>query len=365
MRIKLFYHSLLSDWNHGNAHFLRGIVRELKSYGHDVTVYEPVNNWSLKNLLDHHGNQPLREFREIYSGLNSRFYDPEQFDPLWIEDADLIIVHEWNTPQLVAEIGKYRKPHQLLLFHDTHHRSVSEPDSMQQYDLSRYDGVLAFGETVRQQYLINGWAAQAWTWHEAADTQIFYPREADEKSGDLVWIGNWGDGERDAELREFLLKPIHALKLKARFYGVRYPGWAQIALQEAGVDYAGWLPNYRVPEVFARFRVTVHVPRRFYRESLPGIPTIRPFEALACKIPLISAPWEDTENLFTPGKDYLVANNGEEMWSQLYRLLHEPELAQEIAEHGYQTLISRHTCKHRVDELLSIYQEADNAKARV
>ena len=29
MRVVMFYHSLLSDWNHGNAHFLRGIVSEL------------------------------------------------------------------------------------------------------------------------------------------------------------------------------------------------------------------------------------------------------------------------------------------------------------------------------------------------
>ena len=26
MRVSLFYHSLVSDWNHGNAHFLRGVV---------------------------------------------------------------------------------------------------------------------------------------------------------------------------------------------------------------------------------------------------------------------------------------------------------------------------------------------------
>ena len=33
MRVVMFYHSLLSDWNHGNAHFLRGIVRELIAIG--------------------------------------------------------------------------------------------------------------------------------------------------------------------------------------------------------------------------------------------------------------------------------------------------------------------------------------------
>ena len=36
MRFVLFYHSLISDWNHGNAHFLRGIVRELHRHGVDV-----------------------------------------------------------------------------------------------------------------------------------------------------------------------------------------------------------------------------------------------------------------------------------------------------------------------------------------
>ena len=57
-----------------------------------------------------------------------------------------------------------------------------------------------------------------------------------------------------------------------------------------------------MPEVFARFRVTVHVPRRPYVEALPGIPTIRVFEALACGIPLVCAPWDDAEGLFTPGR---------------------------------------------------------------
>ena len=34
-------------------------------------------------------------------------------------------------------------------------------------------------------------------------------------------------------------------------------------------------------QVFAKHLATVHVPRRFYTQVLPGIPTIRVFEALA------------------------------------------------------------------------------------
>ena len=177
------------------------------------------------------------------------------------------------------------------------------------------------------------------------------------REGDLVWIGNWGDEERTAELYEFLLEPVKTLGLKARVHGVRYPEEARAALAAAGIEYGGWLPNYEAPRVFARFRVTVHVPRRPYVEALPGIPTIRPFEALACGIPLISAPWEDREGLFTAGKDYLVARDGAEMTRQLRRVLADVELARRLAEHGRRTVLARHTCAHRVDELLAIDAE--------
>ena len=34
MRFLFYTHSLVSDWNHGNAHFLRGVMRELEKRGH-------------------------------------------------------------------------------------------------------------------------------------------------------------------------------------------------------------------------------------------------------------------------------------------------------------------------------------------
>ena len=63
MKIALFCHSLISDWNHGNAHFLRGIVRELLERGHEVGVFEPAGGWSLTNLLKDHGPGAVEGFR--------------------------------------------------------------------------------------------------------------------------------------------------------------------------------------------------------------------------------------------------------------------------------------------------------------
>ena len=55
------------------------------------------------------------------------------------------------------------------------------------------------------------------------------------REGDLVWVGNWGDEERTAELHEFLLEPVRALGLRARVHGVRYPEAGLAALRQAGV----------------------------------------------------------------------------------------------------------------------------------
>jgi spore maturation protein CgeB len=353
----MFYHSLVSDWNHGNAHFLRGIVADLLARGHDVRVYEPVDGWSLENLLTGYGREPLRSFAEAFPALRSIFYTPESIDlDQALNSAELVLVHEWNDHGLVERIGRHRaaKGTYHLLFHDTHHRAVTDPAAMADYDLSAYDGVLAFGNVIRDLYLANGWTSRAWTWHEAADTRTFRPLLAEKKKGDVVWIGNWGDDERSEELHEFLIEPVRTLGLKACVYGVRYPEHACEALASAGIEYGGWLPNYEAPRVFARYRLTVHVPRRPYVRQLPGIPTIRPFEALACGIPLVCSPWNDAEQLFTPGEDYLVAGDGDEMREHIRLLLSDCSTAARISAHGLRTVRERHTCSHRVNELLAI-----------
>jgi spore maturation protein CgeB len=196
-------------------------------------------------------------------------------------------------------------------------------------------------------------------------TAIFRPLRSLEKEGDLVWIGNWGDDERTKELMEFIIGPVRELGLKATFYGVRYPQAAIRMLKMARIRYEGWTPNYRVPEIFAKYRVTVHVPRRPYTESLPGIPTIRPFEAMASGIPLICSPWSDSENLFYPGEDYLVARNGDEMKSHLLFLLDNEKRAKALSSHALITIKNRHTCDHRASQLMEIVEEIKKIRSRI
>src|ERR1044071_5199512 len=184
MKIALFYHSLVSDWNNGNAHFLRGYAWELKARGHEVSIYEPAQSWSLTNLLRDAGTAAIDGFHSQYPGLESIQYELGGLNCDGVlGDADLVIVHEWNDHQLVGKIGDHRKSggKYQLLFHDTHHRSVTSPHSMGAYDLSGYDGVLAYGAAIARIYLARGWSRRALVWHEAADTRIFRPLEQSEQ----------------------------------------------------------------------------------------------------------------------------------------------------------------------------------------
>ncbi len=354
MRIVYFTHSLVSCWNHGNAHFLRGLLRELDARGHDVQAFEPEHGWSRDNLLADHGEQAVAAFQSSFPDLSPRTYTRDTDLAALLDGADIVVVHEWNEPWLVAAVAKLRRHGGSfrLLFHDTHHRAVSDPAAMRSLDLSAYDAILAFGETLAAVYRDWGWDDRVLVLHEAADTLLFHPSSSPVPREGLVWIGNWGDGERSEELVEFLLAPAHDSGLPLDIHGVRYPLAALTMLHEYGARYHGWLANAEAPATFARYMATVHVPRRFYTQSLPGIPTIRVFEALACGIPLVCAPWQDSEHLFTPGKDYLVARDGAEMRGHLTSLANDPGLCERLAAHGLATIAARHTCGHRADELL-------------
>jgi spore maturation protein CgeB len=359
MRIVYFTHSLISCWNHGNAHFLRGVMRALLADGHDVAVFEPMTSWSRDNLVAERGVRAIDEFHAAFpelAGLTNIISDHPEDVAEALDDAALVLVHEWNEPALVAEIGRARIAggRFTLLFHDTHHRMVSEPEAMARYDLSGYDGVLAFGAALSEAYRRAGWGERVFTWHEAADTELFKPPvEGTERRG-AVWIGNWGDGERSEELRDYMLAPVAANGVALDVYGVRYPEAVVADLAARRVAYHGWVANAAAPAVFARHLFTLHIPRRFYVTQLPGIPTIRVFEALACGIPLLCAPWEDAEGLFTPGADYLRAGAPAEMERLMRDVIEDADLRAALAAHGLATIRAKHSCAHRAAALLAI-----------
>ena len=224
-------------------------------------------------------------------------------------------MHEWNDPALVAALGSLRKRGGRFhpAFHDTHHRAVSDPAAIRAFDLSGYDGVLAFGETLADVYRRWGWGDRVWTWHEAADTRLFHPPGAAKASGrDSSGSAIGATASARAELRIFSCARARRRPAARHLWRPLSRRGAGDADPAAGAHYRGWLPNARVPELFAR-----HSPRSMCRVGFirRRCRAFRPF-ASSRRSPaasLVSSPWDDAEHLFRPGRDYLVAHDGAAM----------------------------------------------------
>lgn len=359
-RFALFYHSVISDWNHGNAHFLRGLMRSLQKLGHQVTCYEPRNAWAVENLL-RAAPDAIQQFEARFPDLRYERYDLRRDMEPWLRErlagADVAIVHEWNEPWLVNLIA--RLCHKLgvrPVFHDTHYRVVLDEAYRTEAGLEQYETILAFSPSVAERFRDLGFD-NVYVVHEAADTTVFFPRDLP-KRDDVVFVGNYGDGDRNEELEQFVFKVRQRLPgLRYAVYGVRYPN-AVLARFRNGldVDYRGWAPNAAVPEIYSQARVVLHVPRRQYVQMLPGTPTIRVFEALASGACLVSLPWPDTDNLFTAGQDYAVASTPAEMHDLLAHLTRDDAARQRYGSQGRETILARHTCDHRAQQILEILQ---------
>src|SRR5688572_25441071 len=128
--IRIFAHSWVSDWNHGNAHFLRGLARALMLLGHRVRCYEQLGSWSLTNLVRQEGERAIEaidDFRRAYPDLSIQFYQADEsfaeFAARELRNADVVILHEWNDPHIVNTVlGLKRQLKFVTLFHDTQDR---------------------------------------------------------------------------------------------------------------------------------------------------------------------------------------------------------------------------------------------------
>jgi len=360
-RICIFAHSWRSDWNHGNAHFLRGLASALVKRGHEVRCYEPEDSWSLRNLRaeGERGKLAIVKFEKNFPELDIRTYSEQGIAALReeLQDLDIVLVHEWNAPRVVNYILGLKKTLGFrALFHDTHHRAYTNPGQIMEIELAQFDGVLAFGDALQRIYRDAFGIQRVWTFHEAADVAHFFPMNA-ATVNDVVWVGNWGDDERTRELEEFLFQPVSALQCRATVYGVRYPEHAQQRLKTASIHYGGYLPNLAAARVYRESMLSLHIPRRFYSNGLSGVPTIRVFETLACGIPLVCAPWSDTEGLFRAEQDYLIARNGGAMRATIASLMKDAQARKQLAAQGLATIRNRHTCEHRAEQLLGIVEE--------
>ena len=338
-KLVLFCHSLRSDWNHGNAHFLRGVLSECRRRGIAVRAYEPADSWSAHNLAAEQGEAALDAWRAAYPDLPVTVYDPARLDlDRALDGADLVLVHEWNEPALVARIAAHRRRggRYLLLFHDTHHRMVTDPDAIAAFDLDGFDGVLAFGEVLRERIPATrlGHARPSPGTRRPIST-LFRPRPeiaAAARSRVDRQLGRRRAHRRTRRIPDRAGRIARRLRRACTACATRRrhaPRWPPPASNSPAICRTSACRRRS-----RRPRMTVHIPRRPYAEALPGIPTIRVFEALACGIPLVSAPWDDSEDLFRRARITSSPATAPRCARHLAALRADPDFAAALARAG-------------------------------
>ena len=134
MRIVYFTHSLSSCWNHGNAHFLRGVLRELRRRGHEVVAFEPPAPGAWPTCCADHGEAGLGRLSRRLSRtrLDIEFDDDLDLDGTLSTDATSSSCTNGTSPRWSPRSAHLRRrgARFTLLFHDTHHRAVSDPEAI-------------------------------------------------------------------------------------------------------------------------------------------------------------------------------------------------------------------------------------------
>ena len=80
MRFVIFTHSLVSDWNHGNAHFLRGIATELVRAAIASDVYEPLTAGAGAICCRTRARRRSADFEDAYPLIAEHLLRADSFD---------------------------------------------------------------------------------------------------------------------------------------------------------------------------------------------------------------------------------------------------------------------------------------------
>jgi spore maturation protein CgeB len=216
-----------------------------------------------------------------------------------------------------------------------------------------YDLVLTYGggEAVVQSYRKLG-AQRCFPIYNALDPSTHHPAPADPSyDGALSFLGNRLP-DREARVFEFFFGPARANP------GMRFilggSGWEDAVPAYANVAYLGHVYT----AAHNAFNSTPIAVLNVCRESMARCgysPPTRLFEVAGAAGCLITDAWDGIERFLEPGRECLVANDGDDISEQLRRLTRAQ--AKEIGQAALRRILGEHTYAHRAAELELLLQD--------
>jgi spore maturation protein CgeB len=343
MQIAFFASSLVSAYWNGAATYYRGIVRALADRGHRITFYEP----------DAYQRQQHRDIDDppwarvvVYEATEDgvcRALESARGDDLIVKASGVGVFDEF----LEAAAADLKTHSNLVAFWDVDAPATLDRVNNNAADpfaslIPRYDIVFTYGggEPVVSAYKALG-ARQCVPIYNALDPETHHPVEPDARfEGALAFLGNRLP-DREKRVEEFFLGP--AARLPRHQFLLGGAGWGDKP-KSANVKY--------FDHVYTRdhnaFNCTPGAVLNISRESMARYgfsPATRVFEAAGAGGCLITDAWEGIELFLQPGREVLVAHDGDEVAEYLLALT--PDRARSMGQAAYRRVLAEHTYAHR------------------
>jgi spore maturation protein CgeB len=347
LNIAFFGSSLVSAYWNGAATYYRGIIRALHERGHRVTFFEPD-----AFERQQHRDIPDPEWAKVV------VYPANEKSVMHALDAaqgsDLVIkasgvgVFDELLERYVLEL---QSPKTLVGFWDvdapaTLDRVQHNSDDQFLKLIPKYDLILTYGggKPVCDAYADMG-ARECVPIYNALDPSTHHPVPAVSRfEADLGFLGNRLP-DREARVEEFFLNMAERVSAKKFLLGGS--GW-QDRPMPLNINYVG--------HVYTRdhnaFNCTPKAVLNINRESMARYgfsPPTRVFEAAGAAACLITDAWEGIETFLEPGREVLVAENGEEVAEIMEALT--LRRAHGIGHAAMRRVLSEHTYAHRAQQL--------------
>lgn len=362
--IAFFGSSLVSSYWNGAATYYRGLLRALAQRGHRVTFYEP----------DAFDRQRHRDMADpdwarvvVYSAHTA---DAVLATVRQARGADLVVkasgvgVHDALLEAAVLELQNETT---LVAFWDvdapaTLDRVTTDPADPFRALIPQYDLVFTYGGglPVTSAYLALG-AQQCTPIYNALDPATHFPVAPTERfAGDLGFLGNRLP-DRERRVEQFFLE-VAAKRLHRRFL-LGGSGWDDKA-RTPNVNYIGHVGTAD----HNAFNCTPSAVLNINRESMARYgfsPPTRVFEVAGAGACLITDAWEGIGQFLEPGREVLVASNGDQVAEYVDRIAADREIAVTIGAAARRRIGADHTYAHRALEVERVLDGAETRRPTV
>jgi spore maturation protein CgeB len=175
-----------------------------------------------------------------------------------------------------------------------------------------------------------------------------YHNTGDEPLWDLGYLGTYS-ADRQPTLEQLLIEP--ARRLPQKRFVVAGPQYPQTVVWPSNIDRIEHLPPSQHASFYSRQRFTLNVTRADMAAA-GWSPSVRLFEAAACRTPIISDAWHGLTELLPEGEAVIVAKRPDDVVAALTKIDEADRRA--IADAAHRRVASSHTGLVRAREFAAL-----------